>query len=155
MNELTTNQPYYWAAIPLLVTSFISDSIRASVESRQRHRAANPKPEYSIRGPTISFNALCLITGIAMLGFADQDVVRYIGVFLATGAYASNWPALNAYFSNNITGLDFPHPRYAKKYIYLHTDIHAQSMETCRHRGRRFCMQRLWRCCGQLSLPAK
>ena len=39
-----------------------------------------------------------------MLGFAKQDVVRYIGVYLATGAYASNWPALNAYFSNNITG---------------------------------------------------
>ena len=60
--------------------------------------------EYLIRGPIISFNALCVIAGIAMLGFADQNVVRYIGVYLATGGYCSNWPALYTYYSNNITG---------------------------------------------------
>ena len=40
-----------------------------------------------------------------MLGFADQVTVRYVGTFLATGAYISNWAALNSYQANNITGL--------------------------------------------------
>lgn len=53
----------------------------------------------------ISFNSLCLIAGFAMLGFADQVTVRYIGCYLATGAYISNWAALNSYQANNITGL--------------------------------------------------
>ena len=39
-----------------------------------------------------------------MLGFSSQVTVRYIGVFLATGAYISNWAALNSYQANNITG---------------------------------------------------
>lgn len=39
-----------------------------------------------------------------MLGFADQITVRYIGCYLATGAYISNWAALNSYQANNITG---------------------------------------------------
>lgn len=39
-----------------------------------------------------------------MLGFADQVTVRYIGCYLATGAYISNWAALNSYQANNITG---------------------------------------------------
>ena len=39
-----------------------------------------------------------------MLGLADSNVARYVGIFLATGAYASNWPALYTYYSNNITG---------------------------------------------------
>ena len=61
--------------------------------------------EFRVRGPIIIFNCLCLITGFAMLGFAEQVTVRYVGVFLATGAYVSNWAALNSYQANNITGL--------------------------------------------------
>ena len=60
--------------------------------------------EYRIRGPVITFNSMCLIVGFVMLGFADQVAVRYVGVFLATGAYVSNWAALNSYQANNITG---------------------------------------------------
>lgn len=60
--------------------------------------------EYRIRAPIISFNSLCLIAGFAMLGFADQVTVRYVGCYLATGAYVSNWAALNSYQANNITG---------------------------------------------------
>ena len=41
-----------------------------------------------------------------MLGFASQNAVRYIGVYLATGAYISNWAALNCYQANNVTGLE-------------------------------------------------
>src|SRR3954465_12890902 len=54
--------------------------------------------------PIIIFNAVCVIAGFAMLGFSSQVTVRYIGTYLATGAYISNWAALNAYQSNNITG---------------------------------------------------
>ena len=39
-----------------------------------------------------------------MLGFSHQVAVRYIGTFLATGAYVSNWAALTAYYQNNIAG---------------------------------------------------
>lgn len=41
---------------------------------------------------------------MAMLGFPSQVAVRYIGVYLATGAYISNWAALNSYQANNIAG---------------------------------------------------
>ena len=39
-----------------------------------------------------------------MLGFSSQVTVRYIGTYLATGAYISNWAALNSYQASNITG---------------------------------------------------
>jgi len=76
---------YYYAVIPVLLTSLIGD-------------------KYRTRGPVIIFNALCLIIGFCMLGFPRQVTVRYVGTFLATGAYVSNWAALSAYAQNNITG---------------------------------------------------
>ena len=33
-----------------------------------------------------------------------QVTVRYIGTFLATGAYVSNWAALSAFMANNVVG---------------------------------------------------
>ena len=66
---------------------------------------------FRIRAPVIVFNALCLITGFAMLGFAGPPVARYIGVFLATGAYVANWAALSAYQANNIVG--YVHPGHS------------------------------------------
>lgn len=82
---LLSSPPYYYAVIPVLLSSYLAD-------------------KYQVRGPIIIFNALCLITGFAMLGFPSQVTVRYIGTYLATGAYISNWAALNAYQANNITG---------------------------------------------------
>ena len=82
---LLSAPPYYYAVIPVLLSSYIGD-------------------KYRIRGPVIIFNAACLIIGFSMLGFPSQVTVRYIGVYLATGAYISNWAALNAYQANNITG---------------------------------------------------
>lgn len=38
------------------------------------------------------------------LPVSTQVTVRFIGTFLATGAYVSNWAALNAYQANNIVG---------------------------------------------------
>lgn len=82
-----TNQPYYWSVLPVLCTSLIGDT-------------------YRIRGPLIAFNALCLIAGYLMFGLpsSTQVTVRYIGTFLATGAYVSNWAALNAFMANNVVG---------------------------------------------------
>ncbi|KAL9636187.1 MAG: hypothetical protein Q9164_002977 [Protoblastenia rupestris] len=82
---LLSAPPYYYAVIPVLLSSRIGD-------------------KYSLRGPVITFNSFCLIAGFAMLGFSDQVTVRYIGVYLATGAYISNWAALNGYQASNITG---------------------------------------------------
>ena len=82
---LLSSPPYYYAVIPVLASSFIGD-------------------RYRLRGPVIIFNATCLIAGFCMLGFPSQVTVRYIGTYLATGAYISNWAALNAYQANNIVG---------------------------------------------------
>lgn len=77
--------PYYYAVIPVLLSSRIGDKFR-------------------IRGPIIIFNSLCLIVGFCMLGFPSQVTLRYVGAYLATGAYISNWAALNTYQAANITG---------------------------------------------------
>jgi MFS family permease len=84
--SILLNAPtYYWAVVPALLSSFVSD-------------------KYSLRGPVIVFNSLVLIVGFCMIGFVDQVSVRYIGTFLATGSYVANWAALNAYQANNIVG---------------------------------------------------
>lgn len=82
---LLSAPPYYYAAIPVLFSSWIGD-------------------RYRLRAPVITFNSLCLIGGFGMLGFSNQVAVRYVGTYLATGAYVSNWAALNSYQANNITG---------------------------------------------------
>ncbi|KAL9623168.1 MAG: hypothetical protein Q9160_002483 [Pyrenula sp. 1 TL-2023] len=82
---LLSAPPYYYAIIPVVVTSFVGDHLR-------------------LRGPVITFNGICLIVGFCMLAFPSQVAVRYTGTFLATGSYVSNWAALNAYQANNITG---------------------------------------------------
>ena len=82
---LLSAPPYYYAIIPVIISSRIGD-------------------RYCIRGPIITFNSFCLIAGFGMLGFADQVTVRYVGTYLATGAYVSNWAALNSYQASNITG---------------------------------------------------
>jgi MFS family permease len=82
---LLSAPPYYYAVVPVLITSFISD-------------------RYNLRGPVIVFNCVCLVVGFCMLGFTSQVTVRYIGTFLATGAYVSNWAALTTFYTNNIAG---------------------------------------------------
>lgn len=82
---ILNSPPYYYAIIPVLITSYISD-------------------RFSIRGSIIAFNSLCLVLGFCMLGFTTQPAVRYVGTCLATGAYVSNWAALTAFYANNIAG---------------------------------------------------
>lgn len=38
----------------------------------------------NIRAHIIAFNAVLMIIGVAVLGFADQPYVRYFGAFLVT-----------------------------------------------------------------------
>lgn len=77
--------PYYYAVIPAILTSLLSDRL-------------------FLRGPVIVFNALCFVAGMALLGFPANVAARYAGVLLATGAYVSNWAALSAWQMNSITG---------------------------------------------------
>jgi MFS family permease len=82
---LLSAPPYYYAVIPVVISSLVGDRLRQ-------------------RGLVITFNSVCLIVGFCMLGFTQQVTVRYIGTFLATGAYISNWAAITAYYQTNITG---------------------------------------------------
>jgi MFS family permease len=82
---LLSAPPYYYAVVPAILSSLIGD-------------------RFQLRGPVIVFNCICLIVGFCMLGFADQVTVRYIGTFLATGAYVANWAAMATYQANNIVG---------------------------------------------------
>ncbi|GIZ39928.1 hypothetical protein CKM354_000329000 [Cercospora kikuchii] len=82
---LLSAPPYYWSVVPVIISSVVGD-------------------KYSLRGPVIIFNSLCLIVGFCMTGFADSLAARYIGTFLATGAYVSNWAAVNTYAQTNLTG---------------------------------------------------
>lgn len=82
---LLSAPPYYYSVIPVILSSIVGD-------------------RYRLRGPVIIFNSVCLIVGFCMLGFTNQVTVRYIGTYLATGAYVSNWAALSAYYASNIAG---------------------------------------------------
>lgn len=82
---LLSAPPYYYSVIPAILSSLIGD-------------------KYQLRGPIITFNSICLIVGFCMLGFSDQVTVRYIGTYLATGAYVANWAGMATYQANNIVG---------------------------------------------------
>ncbi len=82
---LLSAPPYFYAVIPVIISSIVGDM-------------------YQRRGLVITFNCICTITGFCMLGFASQVTVRYVGTYLATGAYVSNWAAMNAYQASNIVG---------------------------------------------------
>lgn len=82
---LLSAPPYYYAVIPAILSSLVGD-------------------KFQLRGPIITFNCITLIIGFCMLGFTDQVTVRYIGMYLATGAYVANWAAMATYQANNIAG---------------------------------------------------
>jgi hypothetical protein len=57
-----------------------------------------------LRGPFILGNALLIIIGLPLLGFADNVGARYFGVFLATTGCNANVPCVLTYQANNIRG---------------------------------------------------
>ncbi|KAI8940407.1 hypothetical protein NX059_004097 [Plenodomus lindquistii] len=82
---LLSAPPYYYAVVPAILSSLVGD-------------------KYQLRGPVITVNSICLIVGFCMLGFSSQVTVRYVGTYLATGAYVANWAAMATYQANNIVG---------------------------------------------------
>ncbi|KAL3478531.1 major facilitator superfamily domain-containing protein [Aspergillus californicus] len=60
--------------------------------------------KYRLRGPVVVFNAVLQIAGIALLGYAKTNAVRYFGAFVLSGSCNANIPAALTYQSNNITG---------------------------------------------------
>ncbi|KAL4890226.1 major facilitator superfamily domain-containing protein [Aspergillus ambiguus] len=60
--------------------------------------------KYKSRGPIIIFNSLLEIVGVAVLGFAESNSVRFFGAFILVGSCTANLPASLTYQSNNITG---------------------------------------------------
>ncbi|TVY81952.1 putative transporter [Lachnellula suecica] len=60
--------------------------------------------KYHVRGPIVAFNALLGLVGLPLLGYAKNNGVRYLGVFLATIACNANIPAVLTYQANNIRG---------------------------------------------------
>lgn len=102
-HTITRSFRFYFPRALVIVRSFLpSKQLTLTLQSARARADINT--EYRIRGPVVSFNSLCLIMGFTMLGFTNQVTVRYIGIYLATGAYVSNWAALNAYQANNIVG---------------------------------------------------
>jgi sugar phosphate permease len=57
-----------------------------------------------VRGPWIVGQAACTIIGLAVMGFAHNNALRYAASFLALFGGLSNIPAILAYSMNNITG---------------------------------------------------
>lgn len=117
--------PYYYAVVPVLISSWYADRFR-------------------IRGPIITFNASCLITGFAVLGFASNPGARYFGVFLATGAYVANWAALSAYQANNVVGYII----LVRKFLNVSpANVARQTMEACLYcRGLYHVQWSRWNC---------
>ena len=77
--------PYAAAAIVMFAWAYLGD-------------------KYHIRAPFILFDAVLGIVGLALLGYASNNAVRYFGVFLAVIACNANVPCVLTYQANNIRG---------------------------------------------------
>ncbi|KAL5044794.1 hypothetical protein BDW71DRAFT_198695 [Aspergillus fruticulosus] len=60
--------------------------------------------KYKTRGIVVVVNAVLQIIGVALLGYAKKNGVRYFGAFILAGSCNANIPASLTYQSNNITG---------------------------------------------------
>ncbi|BCS23773.1 uncharacterized protein APUU_40217A [Aspergillus puulaauensis] len=60
--------------------------------------------KYNTRGIVVVINAVLQIVGVALLGYAKGNGVRYFGAFILTGSCNANVSASLTYPSNNITG---------------------------------------------------
>lgn len=77
--------PFGLAAILMFATSWVGD-------------------KYRMRGPILALNALVGIVGLPIMGFAESNAARYVGVFLAVAGANANVPASMAYQANNVRG---------------------------------------------------
>ena len=81
--QLLSAPPYVFAIITGFSCAVISDRIR-------------------LRAPTIAFQALMCIVGLAITAFHPQPGVRYFGTFLGMAGAQGNVPAVLSYQANNI-----------------------------------------------------
>jgi MFS family permease len=77
--------PYAFAGIIMILTAWFGD-------------------KYHMRGPTIIFNMILILTGLPIMGWSENVGARYFGVFLITAGANANVPAVLAYQGNNIRG---------------------------------------------------
>ncbi len=77
--------PYAFAAILMYTMGWISD-------------------RFHMRGPIVVFNAVLMLIGLPITGFAKGNGARYFGIFLMTGGANGNIPAVMTYQANNIRG---------------------------------------------------
>ncbi|KAL2386216.1 hypothetical protein RJZ90_000839 [Blastomyces dermatitidis] len=77
--------PYVVAGILMFSSSWVAD-------------------KYKMRAPILVFNSLVTIVGLPIMGFAENNAVRYFGVFLTTAGANANIPCSLAYQANNIRG---------------------------------------------------
>ena len=77
--------PYAFAGIVMITTGWLSD-------------------KYKLRAPCLIFNAVLTLIGLPLMGFVENNAVRYFGVFLTTAGANANVPAAMAYQANNIRG---------------------------------------------------
>ncbi|KGO76716.1 Major facilitator superfamily domain, general substrate transporter [Penicillium italicum] len=77
--------PYGFAGIIMYATAWVGD-------------------KYRMRAPVLIFNALLAIIGLPMMGFAESNAVRYVGVFFTVAGANANVPACMAYQANNVRG---------------------------------------------------
>lgn len=77
--------PYVFAAIVMFTQAYFAD-------------------KWHTRGPIVVMNAVFGLIGLPLLGYAENNAVRYFGVFLATVAGNANVPAVLTYQANNIRG---------------------------------------------------
>lgn len=60
--------------------------------------------KYRLRGAVLIFNALLCIIGLPLMGFAQGNAARYVGVFFSVAGANANIPACMAYQANNVRG---------------------------------------------------
>ncbi|RJE21364.1 phthalate transporter [Aspergillus sclerotialis] len=77
--------PYGFAGIIMFTTAWVGD-------------------KYHTRAPILIFNALLCIIGLPLMGFAENNAARYVGVFLSVAGANANIPSCMAYQANNIRG---------------------------------------------------
>jgi hypothetical protein len=57
-----------------------------------------------VRAPFIIFQAMVCICGLMMTAYAENDLVRYFGIFFGAAGCQGNIPSILAYQANNIRG---------------------------------------------------
>lgn len=77
--------PFAFAGIVMFATAWVGD-------------------KYHTRGPILVFNAVLCIIGLPLMGFADSNAARYVGVFLCVAGANANIPSCMAYQANNVRG---------------------------------------------------